>query len=125
MRALIKADGTRRELTPPVSIQSIRVLIGADTLDTVNLRHLGYPMHVMLVDDLGHKKGLPVNVEATKLYHANCYPGTKHQIRGDAVVVLDDDFAAAPAQRVPLDPNCAWPFPGHARAVDGEEGKAA
>lgn len=92
MRALIKADGTRRELTAPVSIRSILELIGADTLDTVNLRHLGQPTHVMLLDDAGHAKGLPVNVEATTLYHANCRPGTTHEIRGDVVVVPDMDF---------------------------------
>lgn len=125
MRALIKADGTRRELVGPHAIGDVRAMICADTLDTVMLRHLGSPLQVMLVDDAAYSKGLPVNAEATKLYHANCVPGTQHVIRGDVVVLPDDDFAPAPRQRVALDPNCAWPFPTHARAADSEGGEAA
>lgn len=92
MRALIKADGTRQELQSRQSMADIKRLINASTLDTVNLRHMGVPGHVMVVDDLGHDRRLPINAEATKLYHANCRPGTTHQIRGDVVVVLDSDF---------------------------------
>lgn len=125
MRSLIKADGTQQELIGPHAIGDVRAMIGADTLDTVMLRHLGSPLRVMLVDDAGHKKKLPVNVEATKLYHANCVPGTVHAIRGDVVVLPDDDFWPAPHQRIALDPNCAWPFPGRARAADSEGGEAA
>jgi hypothetical protein len=66
---------------------------GRDTIDTVTLRHMGSPMHVMLVDDIGAAKKLPVNVEATRLYHLNCRPGTTHEIRGDVVIVPDEDFA--------------------------------
>ncbi len=48
----------------------------------------------MAVDDLGHVRvpPKPVNAKATQLYHANCLPGTTHQIVGDVVIVLDDDF---------------------------------
>lgn len=46
----------------------------------------------MFVDDAGHAKGLPVNAKATELYHANCRPGTTHEIRGDVCIVLDEDF---------------------------------
>lgn len=92
MRALIKADGTRQDLETRLSMADIKRLINAGSLDTVNLRHMGQPAHVMVVDDLGHDRGLPVNDEATRLYHANCKPGTTHQIRGDVVVVMDSDF---------------------------------
>lgn len=92
-RRLIRADGTAKDLIGPLSMKEIGKLIGADTLDSVNLRHLGSPPRVMLVDDNGHAAGKPVNEEATRLYHANCYPGTTHQIVGDVVVVLDEDFA--------------------------------
>jgi hypothetical protein len=118
MRVLLKADGTQRELIGPHAIEDLRSMISADTLDTVTLRHLGYPMHVMLVDDLGHDKRLPVNLEATRLYLANCKPGTPHQIRGDVVVVPDDDFAALPARDLPPDGNVNWPFPQRAHAAD-------
>lgn len=77
----------------PKTMAECHKLIGADVLDTVNLRHMGHPLHVMLVDDQGHSKRLPVNVEATRLYHKNCRPNTTHTIRGDVVVVPDDDFS--------------------------------
>jgi hypothetical protein len=92
MRALIKADGTRQDLDTRQTMAAIKRLIDASSLDTVSLRHMGQPAHVMLLDDLGHDRGLPVNAEATQLYHANCRPGTTHTIRGDVVVVPDADF---------------------------------
>lgn len=92
MRALIKADGTRQDLQSRQSMADIKRLINASSLDTVNLRHMGQPAHVMVLDDHGHDRGLPVNAEATQLYHANCRPGTTHTIRGDVVVVPDADF---------------------------------
>lgn len=109
MRKLIKVDGTEQDLPNPVNMARIRELIGAKSIDTVNLRHMGHPLHVMCVDDhghvivpitegvqttllsVGHRK--PVNQKATELYHANCRPGTTHQIVGDVVIVPDDDFA--------------------------------
>ena len=95
MRKLIRADGTTQDLpVGPLTIKTCEHLINAGTLDTVSLRHMGSPLHVMLLDDLGHKKGLPVNTEATALYHANCRPGTTHTIRGDVIVVPDHEFTA-------------------------------
>lgn len=94
LRKLIRDDGTEVELVGPHAINDIKQLIGADTLDTVALRHLGSPLHVMLVDDAGMIDGRPVNVKATALYHANCRPGTTHPICGDVVVVPDGDFGS-------------------------------
>lgn len=93
MRKLIRTDGSETDLPQPVTNAQVRSLISAQALDTVMLRHLGWPQHVMLVDDLGHDRGLPVNEKATQLYAANCRPGTTHQIRGDVVVAPDGDFA--------------------------------
>lgn len=92
-RRVICADGTVEALLGPVSMTAVQALINAKAgCDVVQLRHLGPPAVVMLVDDLGHPKKLPVNVEATRLYHANCIPGTTHTIRGDVVILLDEDF---------------------------------
>lgn len=66
-----------------------RRMIGADIIDTVNLRD----GRVMLVDDDGHQKFLPVNERATELYHSVCKPGTTHKIVGDVAICLDEDFA--------------------------------
>lgn len=88
-RCIIRVDGTEIPLAKTSDIRQLSALIGADTLDTVNLRDGS----VMLVDDMGHSKNLPVNAKATKLYRSICHPGVTHQIRGDAVVTLDEDFA--------------------------------
>lgn len=93
MRRLIRTDGTSEELPTPRTMGNLHAMIGATTVDTVNLRHMGHPLHVMVLDDEGQAKRLPVNSDATKLYHANCRPGTTHTIRGDVVVVPDEDFA--------------------------------
>lgn len=93
MRQLIKTDGTVQDLPEPVSNEKIRELIGARVLDTVQLRHLD-STHVMYVDDLGHVEGRKaVNAKATEHYHANCYPGTMHQIVGDVVICPVPDYA--------------------------------
>lgn len=80
---LILADGTEKHVDEPFA--KIPELIGAESLDTVNL-HDG---RVMLVDDLGHGKGRSPNEKATKLYHSVCYPGTTHQIVGAVAIVVD------------------------------------
>jgi len=110
IRRLIRTDGSTRELAPGLSLSAIRELMGADGLDTVILRHMGEPLHVMMVDDAGWEFEIiehspnhfeqrptrarkPVNAEATRLYHLNCKPGVEHQIVGDVVVVPDLDFS--------------------------------
>jgi hypothetical protein len=110
MRKLIRTDGTEEELHGPVSMADVEQMIGAATVDCVSLRHLGKPLHVMIVDDHGyetehvdHGNGhselrpvralKPFNDKATELYWANCRPGTQHRIVGDVVIVPDDDFA--------------------------------
>lgn len=109
MRKLIRTDGTTVDLPHPISINDICELIGAKVLDTVNLHHMGHPLHVMSVDDQGYESRAvtegnhttmvtiralrPLNPEATRLYHLNCEPGTTHQIVGDVVICPDEDFA--------------------------------
>lgn len=108
MRKVIYTDGTELELPTPIKFEQIGKLIGATMFDTVNLRHLGHPLHIMIVDDNGYEtkaitKGVvtelktvrarkPLNQEATRLYHANCHPGTTHQIVGNVAIVPDSDF---------------------------------
>lgn len=91
-RRLIAIDGTETAIETPISMAEIKRRIGADTLDSVQLRHLGRPTMMMLLDDRGHETRRPVNAKATALYHANCYPGTTHTIRGDVVIAPDSDF---------------------------------
>ncbi|AOY94305.1 hypothetical protein BKK79_35955 [Cupriavidus sp. USMAA2-4] len=91
IRKVIHADGTEVTLDGPRTIEQIRLRIGADALDVVRLRDRA---HVMIVDDFGHPKGLPVNEKATQLYWEICRPGTTHQIRGTVVIVPDSDFGS-------------------------------
>jgi hypothetical protein len=104
---LIRVDGQRQSchINRVGAINTIAALIGADCTDTVNLRD----GRAMIVNDRGYKTELiqtahhfklnpvaallPVNEEATKIYHAVCVPGTTHQIVGDVVIANDADFA--------------------------------
>ena len=88
-RRLLRADGTVRDLEGPVDMDEIHRLIGCETCDSVMLDGV----HVMVLDDLGHPKGLPVNEAATALYLLRCGPGVEWQIRGHVVIVPDWDFA--------------------------------
>ena len=87
---IIRTSGTREQHDIPrhSAIREIRKLIGAECLDTVNLRN----GDVLLVDDTGMVDGRPVNPEATKLYHGVCRAGTVHCIHGDVAVARDADF---------------------------------
>ena len=88
---IIRINGATEEHDVPrhSAIREIRKLIGADCLDSVNLRN----GDVMLVDDTGMVDGKPVNPEGTKLYHGVCRAGTVHRIHGDVAVARDADFA--------------------------------
>ena len=93
MRRIIRADGSELPLDRVPTVRELESMIGAATLDTVSLRHLDGPLQVMLLDDAGHSKGLPINLAATKLYWARCGRQVDHVIRGDVVIVFDDDYA--------------------------------
>ena len=95
MRCLIRTNGDHVDFHSPIGMNDARQMIGADTLSTVSLHHLGPPLHVMLIDDNAHniKPLKNVNAEATALYWANCRPGTTHPILGDVLVVPDGDYA--------------------------------
>ena len=98
----IKAHGASKRL------EACHRIAGCKTFDTVNLKD----GRIMMVDDdgwetntvdhgNGHieivpiapKNGKTINPEATKIYHSICRPGTTHQIVGDVVIALDEDFA--------------------------------
>lgn len=92
-RRLLRADGTSEDLPAPLDTRAIAKMIGASTLSSVVLKHMGRPLHVLMIDDAGDARALPINRTASKLYWLNCIPGTTHPIRGDAVIVPDEDFA--------------------------------
>lgn len=104
---ILRTDGSREHhyVNRHIAIEWSRGTIGAEVLDTVNLRD----GRVMLVDDDGYEAKAvevspghtelrpvrarkPVNAEATKLYHRICKPGTTHQIVGDVALVIDEEI---------------------------------
>lgn len=115
-RRVIRADGRVEQLPKPLSMEEILKVLNTDTVDSVNLRHMGSPLMVMVVIDKawdcistteeGSVAGMPAKVEtrvplapkfpinekATELYLANCRPGTTHRIAGDVVICPDSDF---------------------------------
>lgn len=94
MRQLIRANGTFQDLPTPVTPGEIERLIGApQATDTVVLRHMGHPTHVMVVDDTGMVDRRPVNKAATVLYWQSCAAGNKpYPIHGDVVIVPAEEF---------------------------------
>jgi hypothetical protein len=93
---VIRADGTEESYNSDdhgrPTIERIEKLIGANYLDTVNLRRI-HPNLMMMVDDNYANSGRPVNAKATKLYHSICKPGTTWEICGDVALVNDEDYA--------------------------------
>jgi hypothetical protein len=89
IRCVFRADGDYQILTGPQSMAQIEALIDCETCDTVMLSDR---VHVMVVDDLGHKRGRPINTVATELYR-DARPGSPWVIRGDVVIVPDSDYA--------------------------------
>lgn len=89
MRKIIRADGTEHHLDAKVPIMKACEMIGADFIDTVSLKD---GVHVMIVDDVGHRKDLPTNRKATDLYWEKCGRPVDHVIRGDVLIVPDDDY---------------------------------
>lgn len=90
---VIRASGAieQHEIPKHRAFEAIEKLIGASGCDTVNLRD----GRVLIVDDCGAiaDPPRPANPEATKLYHSVCRTGTTWEIKGDAAVALDADFA--------------------------------
>ena len=82
---IIRVDGN--EECMDLRFREIAPAIGADAMDHVSLRD----GRIMLVDDLGHSKGLAVNRKATLLYHSVCKPGTVHAIVGDVAIIRDTE----------------------------------
>lgn len=98
VRRLLRADGTTLDFEVPKSMDEIRALIGTDC-DLTDSVMLFDRKHVMILDDRGHHKELPVNEAATNLYLSRCAPGTRWVIRGNVVIVPDADFAPPTLKR--------------------------
>lgn len=124
IRFLVRAEPKPNEapidvFTEPKTLGEIARLIGADGIDTVNIRSevalylppmfdylapIDVPAPppvsivvergaVMIVDDTGLVDGKPANAIATAIYRAQCVPGAGGVIAGDVFICPDEDFA--------------------------------
>lgn len=84
---LIRASGERAEFTRTLSMAEIKQLIGAEVLDSVNLKD----GHVLMIDDNGIAAQKPTNPGATFIYQK--MKNSINKIYGDAVIVWDNDYA--------------------------------
>lgn len=90
MRKIIRTDGTVIDLPERAhSLDELHRLTNVDCFDAVMLSD---GVHVMLVDDTGLLKGLPMNTKATCLYWNTCGGPTNHFIAGDVAIVPDVDY---------------------------------
>lgn len=95
-RLLLRADGTVMPLDKPMSMFQLMELCDVGGFDTVAMTHWEGPLHVLMCDEIGLMRVdlRPINRNATELYWSKCYPDSDPPpIRGDAVLVPDDDFA--------------------------------
>jgi hypothetical protein len=84
---IIWVDGTEIIISEKPNDKSINKAIGCDCTDSVDLKG----GQVMIVDDAGQLKGLPVNKKASAL--ASQRLGRTYTIYGIAVIANDRDFA--------------------------------
>jgi len=91
-----RANGVIEARIGKPTIAAVLQAIGADCLDTVNLRneHGYHTGVVMLVDDTGMLTGKSKNAQADAVYQAQCFSGNPHHICGDVAFVCDGDFAS-------------------------------
>lgn len=88
MFRIVRVNGTILLIHETPTLNEIRREVGADVLDVVSLGGAT----VMLLDDQGVAKDLPDNEVATRLMRNRFGEGYPHTIRGDVVIVNDDDF---------------------------------
>ena len=87
-RMILRANGATEPLEEPAGLDAFNRATDEALPFTVRLPD-GW---VMMGDDNGIAKGLPVNEAATALYHSVCRPGTTHKVHGDVLVTVEADF---------------------------------
>ena len=83
---MIEVNGTVTVVPETPTLAIIHKVLHCDLMTTINLKE----DQVLLVDDTGARKGLPVNREASKLVSDRL--GRLVEIYGDAVLANDRDF---------------------------------
>jgi hypothetical protein len=83
---IIHTDG-HETLIPDGDWDAVHKELGTDILDHFTCTN----GDLVMVDDLGHGKRLPINKKASELYWARCKPGTTHPIVGPVAVIPAKD----------------------------------
>lgn len=90
-RRILFADGSQEQLNEAYTTKEIGAMISADQCSAIMLKH----GMVMMVDDAGQEKCLPVNYLATAIVYGSQPYGIEREIRGEVVIVPDTDFEVA------------------------------
>jgi hypothetical protein len=95
MFTIIRTDGTEESHEERPTMSLCLAAIQASALETIPIGRANTPPddQIMLVDDTGALRDLPVNAKATALDQAICVPGNPHHIHGDVIVTYDWYFA--------------------------------
>lgn len=88
----LRADGTKLELAAKPTLAVAQRLVGG-YVELSRGRDAAGRVCQLLCNEDGYALGLRPNLEATKLYHGACRPGTTHMIVGDVVVLYGWRFA--------------------------------
>lgn len=89
-RRMIAVEGNQSGLSESLSVKQIADLIAADCCSVIMLKH----GMVMLINDAGQEKNLPINYLATAIVYGAQPYGIEKEIRGDVVIAPDTDFEA-------------------------------
>lgn len=89
-RRVVAIEGNQQGLSESLTMKQIGDLIAADCCSVIMLKH----GMVMIVDDAGQEKKLPINYLATAIVYGSQPYGLEREIRGDVVIAPDTDFEA-------------------------------
>lgn len=87
-RRMIAIEGNQLGLNASHTVDEIADMIGTEDLSVIKLKH----GMVMLIDDAGQEKKLPINYLATAIVYGSQPYGIEREIRGDVVIAPDTDF---------------------------------
>lgn len=87
-RRMIAIEGSQQGISESQTMKQIGDMIGADCCSAIMLKH----GMVMLIDDAGQEKKLPINYLATAIVYGSQPYGIEREIRGDVVIAPDTDF---------------------------------
>src|SRR5262245_54888766 len=85
MATILRANGEMEDLPGPLSLEQMQKAVGG-YIEFVTLRIVGRERHIMIVNEEGLLKDLPVNPQATALYVEATRGAAVTPIVGDVIL---------------------------------------